>query len=60
MRLRGSGSVSAAAPPDDIDRVSNAGADVAITVHVYGASTGSSVRRKYLDALVTSSDARKG
>jgi predicted metal-dependent enzyme (double-stranded beta helix superfamily) len=54
-RHRPVGSVSAAAPPDDIHRVSNTGDDVAITLHVYGAdlSTGSSVRRTYSDALVT-------
>jgi predicted metal-dependent enzyme (double-stranded beta helix superfamily) len=55
VRHRAAGSVSAAAPPDDIHRVSNTGDDIAITLHVYGAdvSTGSSVRRKYPDSLVT-------
>jgi 3-mercaptopropionate dioxygenase len=57
-RRRPAGSVSAAAPPDDIHRVSNTGDDVAITLHVYGAdlSTGSSVRRSYPDSLVTTAD----
>jgi 3-mercaptopropionate dioxygenase len=55
VRRRPAGSVSAAAPPDDIHRVSNTGDDIAITLHVYGAdvSSGSSVRRKYSDSLVT-------
>src|SRR4051794_21497187 len=55
MRHRAAGSVSSAAPPDDIHRVSNTGHDIAITLHVYGAdvSNGSSVRRKYPDSLVT-------
>jgi predicted metal-dependent enzyme (double-stranded beta helix superfamily) len=47
---RPAGSVSGAAPPDDIHRVDNTGDDVAITLHVYGAdlSDGStSVRRVY-------------
>lgn len=54
VRHRAAGSVSAAAPPDDIHRVSNTGDDIAITLHVYGAdvSSGSSVRRKYPDTLL--------
>ncbi len=46
---RPTGSVSGAAPPDDIHRVCNTGDTTAITLHVYGAdlSTGSSVRRTY-------------
>jgi predicted metal-dependent enzyme (double-stranded beta helix superfamily) len=49
QRRRAAGSVSAAAPPDDIHRVRNSDDDVAITLHVYGAdlSTGTSVRRTY-------------
>ncbi|NJP92616.1 cysteine dioxygenase [Nonomuraea sp. FMUSA5-5] len=48
-RHRPAGSVSAAAPPDDIHRVRNTGETVAITLHVYGAdlSNGTSVRRVY-------------
>ena len=51
-RRRPSGSVSGAAPPDDIHRVANTGDSVAITLHVYGAdlSRGTSVRRTYPDA----------
>jgi 3-mercaptopropionate dioxygenase len=54
-RSRPAGSVSAAAPPDDIHRVSNTGDEVAITLHVYGAdlATSSSIRRSYPDELVT-------
>jgi predicted metal-dependent enzyme (double-stranded beta helix superfamily) len=54
VRHRTAGSVSAAAPPDDIHRVSNTGDDITISLHVYGAdvSNGSSVRRKYPDAIV--------
>ena len=46
---RPTGSVSGVAPPDDIHRVANTGAGVAITLHVYGAdlSHGTSVRRTY-------------
>jgi predicted metal-dependent enzyme (double-stranded beta helix superfamily) len=57
-RRRPAGSASAAAPPDDIHRVSNTGEDVAITLHVYGAdlTTGSSVRRSYPDTLATTAD----
>jgi predicted metal-dependent enzyme (double-stranded beta helix superfamily) len=48
-RQRPVGSVSGAAPPDDIHRVRNTGDMVAITLHVYGAdlSNGTSVRRIY-------------
>lgn len=47
--LRPAGSVSGAAPPDDVHRVRNAGDTVAVTLHVYGAdlTRGSSVRRVY-------------
>ena len=50
-RHRPTGSVSGAAPPDDIHRVRNTGDGVAITLHVYGAdlSDGTSVRRTYSD-----------
>jgi 3-mercaptopropionate dioxygenase len=44
------GEVSGFAPPGDIHRVRNSGADVAISMHVYGADItrlGSSVRRTY-------------
>jgi predicted metal-dependent enzyme (double-stranded beta helix superfamily) len=44
------GEVSGFAPPGDIHRVRNSGADVAISLHVYGADItrlGSSVRRTY-------------
>jgi predicted metal-dependent enzyme (double-stranded beta helix superfamily) len=48
-RHRPAGSVSGAAPPDDIHRVRNTGDAIAITLHVYGAdlSNGTSVRRTY-------------
>jgi 3-mercaptopropionate dioxygenase len=45
-----SGEVSGFAPPGDIHRVRNIGADVAVSLHVYGADItrlGSSVRRIY-------------
>jgi len=44
------GTVSGFAPPGDIHRVRNAGADVAISMHVYGADIsrlGNSIRREY-------------
>ncbi len=44
------GDVSGFAPPGDIHRVRNVGADVAVSLHVYGADItrlGSSVRRTY-------------
>jgi 3-mercaptopropionate dioxygenase len=44
------GEVSGFAPPGDIHRVRNIGADVAISLHVYGADItrlGSSIRRTY-------------
>ncbi len=44
------GDVSGFAPPGDIHRVSNLGAEVAISLHVYGADIdrlGTSVRRSY-------------
>lgn len=44
------GDVSGSAPPGDIHRVRNAGAETAISIHVYGtdvARVGSSVRRVY-------------
>jgi 3-mercaptopropionate dioxygenase len=44
------GEVSGFAPPGDIHRVRNAGAETAISIHVYGtdvAKLGSSVRRSY-------------
>jgi len=44
------GEVSGFAPPGDIHRVRNIGADVAVSLHVYGADItrlGSSVRRTY-------------
>ena len=44
------GTVSAFAPPGDIHRVSNAGAGIAVSMHVYGTDisrVGSSVRREY-------------
>jgi predicted metal-dependent enzyme (double-stranded beta helix superfamily) len=46
---RPAGSVSGAAPPDDIHRVDNTGDEIAVTLHVYGAdlSHGTSVRRVY-------------
>jgi predicted metal-dependent enzyme (double-stranded beta helix superfamily) len=46
----GPGSVAACEPPGDIHRVSNAGDDVAISLHVYGADVealGTSIRRCY-------------
>jgi predicted metal-dependent enzyme (double-stranded beta helix superfamily) len=44
------GSVCGFAPPGDIHRVRNSGADVAISMHVYGADIsrlGNSIRREY-------------
>jgi 3-mercaptopropionate dioxygenase len=44
------GSVSGFAPPGDIHRVRNSGAEVAISMHVYGADIsrlGNSIRREY-------------
>ena len=44
------GEVSGFAPPGDIHRVRNAGADTAISIHIYGTDVsriGSSVRRNY-------------
>ncbi len=49
-RQNGPGEVSGFAPPGDIHRVRNHGADVAISLHVYGADItrlGSSIRRVY-------------
>jgi 3-mercaptopropionate dioxygenase len=48
--VNGTGDVGGFAPPGDIHRVRNHGADVAISLHVYGADIerlGSSVRRTY-------------
>ena len=48
--VNGTGDVSGFAPPGDIHRVRNHGADVAISLHVYGADIerlGTSVRRTY-------------
>lgn len=45
-----SGSTSVVVPPGDIHRVRNAGADVAISLHVYGSDLrihGTSIRREY-------------
>jgi predicted metal-dependent enzyme (double-stranded beta helix superfamily) len=44
------GTVTAFAPPGDIHRVTNAGAGIAVSMHVYGTDisrVGSSVRREY-------------
>ena len=49
------GDVSGFAPPGDIHRVRNAGADTAISVHIYGTDVsriGSSVRRYYDQPVV--------
>ena len=49
------GDVDGLLPPGDIHRVTNAGADLAISLHVYGADlslVGSSIRRRYDDAMV--------
>jgi predicted metal-dependent enzyme (double-stranded beta helix superfamily) len=49
------GDVEGLLPPGDIHRVTNAGTDLAISLHVYGADlslVGSSIRRRYDDALV--------
>ena len=49
------GDVDGLLPPGDIHRVTNAGTDLAISLHVYGADlslVGSSIRRRYDDALV--------
>ena len=49
------GDVDGLLPPGDIHRVSNAGTDLAISLHVYGADlslVGSSIRRRYDDDLV--------
>jgi 3-mercaptopropionate dioxygenase len=48
--VNGCGDISSFAPPGDIHRVTNHGADVAISLHVYGADIerlGTSVRRTY-------------
>jgi 3-mercaptopropionate dioxygenase len=48
------GDVDGLLPPGDIHRVTNAGTDLAISLHVYGADlslVGSSIRRRYDDAL---------
>jgi len=50
VRDNGTGSVSGFAPPGDIHRVRNTGAETAISIHIYGADIsrlGSSVRRRY-------------
>jgi predicted metal-dependent enzyme (double-stranded beta helix superfamily) len=44
------GAVSVALPPGDIHRVRNAGQDLAVSLHVYGADlrvAGTSIRRRY-------------
>lgn len=44
------GSVAALIPPGDIHKVANAGDDLAVSIHVYGADIGvlgSSIRRRY-------------
>jgi 3-mercaptopropionate dioxygenase len=49
------GGVSGFAPPGDIHRVRNVGADTAISIHVYGTDVtriGSSVRRNYEQPVV--------
>ncbi|HEX5997112.1 MAG TPA: cysteine dioxygenase family protein [Jiangellales bacterium] len=49
-RVDRAGSVTGFAPPGDIHRVSNVGATVGISLHIYGTDirrTGSSVRRTY-------------
>jgi len=49
------GDVDGLLPPGDIHRVTNAGADLAVSLHVYGADlslVGSSIRRRYDDRLV--------
>ena len=49
------GDVDGLLPPGDIHRVTNAGTDLAISLHAYGADlslAGSSIRRRYDDALV--------
>jgi predicted metal-dependent enzyme (double-stranded beta helix superfamily) len=49
------GDVDGLLPPGDIHRVTNAGTDLAISLHVYGADlsvVGSSIRRRYDDSLV--------
>ena len=49
------GDVDGLLPPGDIHRVTNAGTDLAISLHVYGADlsrVGSSIRRRYDDGLV--------
>jgi len=48
--INATGSVAGLLPPGDIHRVSNAGDDVAISLHVYGADLRhrqSSIRRCY-------------
>jgi predicted metal-dependent enzyme (double-stranded beta helix superfamily) len=49
------GEVTGLLPPGDIHRVQNAGRDLAISLHVYGADireVGSSIRRRYAPSLV--------
>lgn len=46
-RVVGPGDITEVLPPDDIHRVGNAGQEVAISVHVYGADIGSRIRRVF-------------
>jgi 3-mercaptopropionate dioxygenase len=55
-KVNGTGDVSSFAPPGDIHRVRNHGADVAVSLHVYGADIarlGNSVRRSYDLPVIT-------
>jgi 3-mercaptopropionate dioxygenase len=52
------GEVAGLLPPGDIHRVANAGTELAVSLHVYGADlsvVGSSIRRRYDDDLVVGS-----
>jgi len=54
--VNGTGDVTGLAPPGDIHRVSNAGAETAISLHIYGTDIsrlGNSVRRTYDLPVVT-------
>ena len=56
------GNVDGLLPPGDIHRVTNAGTELAISLHVYGADlsqVGSSIRRRYDDGLVRPADTRR-
>ena len=61
VTTNGTGDVSGLAPPGDIHRVSNAGPQTAISLHIYGTDVsrlGSSVRRVYDAPVLAARSAR--